>query len=273
MKTTRIQGLRQRPRFVAALLVAGALCSCSKPHPLQIVVPGDTKVEKGQPVFVDAIKAGEVLNVTTEAGRPVANLSITEKPAKERLKQGIVWTAKDGEILINTGNVLEGAHDFPRGGVVPMASALDNLIMTQGANITKTAVVVVGGLILTVVLWLVFRSVVGTIGIVLSAALAGILTQVFFLHAVPIVKQGLARLGDPPAMEQPAATTPAKETESVQNNLVPSPDEVIRKGEEKIREIASHRPSPEVLTWCLMFILTFVLLNIVLGKATRTWRK
>ena len=114
---------------------------------------------------------------------------------------------------------------------------------------------------------------VGTIGIVLCAALAGILTQVFFLHAVPLVKQGLAKLGEPPAMEQPAATTPAKETGVAEHNLVPSPDDVIRKGEEKIREIASHRPSPEVLTWCLMFILTFVLLNVVLGKATRTWRK
>jgi hypothetical protein len=43
--------------------------------------------------------------------------------------------------------------------------------------------------------------------------------------------------------------------------------------ESTVIEVMNARPSPVVLTWCGVFVLSFIGFNLVLGKVSRVWRK
>jgi hypothetical protein len=271
MRTNQTSVVAQRVSHLAAIVGAVLLCSCSRPLPLQVVVSPGSPVEKGQPVYVDTILAGEVVEITQEGGEKVANLVVKDKAAKELLKVGVLYLPTAGKVQINTDAVKAGAQPLPRGARIPASSALGILVLKYSNQSTLMAVG--AALVVVVVLWLVFRSLVGTIGLILCTVLAGVLTQAVFFHAIPWVDKGLRHFGPPP-VEAPAVTTPdAKSNAAPQAAIsVPSPSDVLKKAEATIQELVTTRPSPAVVTWCLVFVGLFILLNVTLGKAARAWR-
>lgn len=254
------------------LIVASfLLCGCSRPLPLQVLVPPGATIEKGQPVYVDEVLAGEVASVTQEGGDHVANLLIKDASAKQMLKVGSLYLPSTGKVQITTEAVEPGAQLLPRGSRIASSSALGIMVKKWS---TKSTVMSIGvALAAVVVLWLVFRSLVGTAGLILCAALAAVLTQAVFFHAIPYVEKVLNRIGPPAAENQALATPEPPAKPAPQGDVVlPSPGEVIQKAHASIQEMIVSRPSPAVVTWCILFVGLFILLNIVLGKVARVWK-
>jgi hypothetical protein len=91
------------------------LVSCSRPLRLQVVLEKNEELTKGMPVFVDSTRAGTVVAIGEEGGERVADLAITLKEARERLRVGALRVTEPGRIQINTDAVKEGAAPFPTG--------------------------------------------------------------------------------------------------------------------------------------------------------------
>jgi hypothetical protein len=251
MKTLRQKILRLAGLPLGLLLLSSG---CERSHPLQVVIEGQEAV--GQPVFVDELPAGSVVEVTTEGGSRVANLRIEDATARERLRVGALRVPAEGRVLIRTEAVAEGAALLPRGARVPTTSAAGYWVRKySGEKTVLTAGVAVAGL---VVLWLVFRSLLGTVGLILSGALAAVFTQAVHGRLVPTIAS-LLQSGESTAPTTAAPTAPASGG--------------LGAAEGMIQEWVSSRPSPEVVTWCAVFLVAFLAVNLLLGKATRAWRR
>lgn len=73
-----------------------------------------------------------------------------------------------------------------------------------------------------------------------------------------------------PAVAATLVTNPAQAAEGKAGEL-PSSGAMVKKAEETIHELVTLLPP--VVTWCVVFVLCFVGTNLVMGKATRAWRK
>jgi len=254
------------------------LTSCNKPLRLQVVLGPQESIEKGTPVFVDDMKAGSVVSVGTEAGDRVANIEIDEDSARERLRVGAVRLKENGLIRIRTDAVEADAPLLPHGARVPTSSKLGYLVTKYSGK--STIVVILIGLAAVVVLWLVFRSLVGTVGLILCVALAGVITQVSTPYVAPWVEMAMEKLG-PPAPTSTGTQSPEGGTRApggsdkvrVGGGNLPTSGEVAARAEDGLIEVVNMRPSPLVVTWCAVFIVLFIALNIILGRAARVWRK
>ena len=146
-------------------------------------------------------------------------------------------------------------------------------LMLNASTLAAVGIAVV----ILVILWLVFRSLVGTIGLVLCVLLAGALTQVINPYAVPWVEKAMNRIGPPPEsapaspLQEP--TKPAAPTEVAKQSPLPSPAKAYKQAESTVIEVMNARPSPVVLTWCIVFVACFIGFNLVLGRVSRVWRK
>lgn len=251
------------------------LVSCSRPLRLQVVLEKNEEVAKGMPVLVDSTKAGTVVAVGEEGGERVADLAITVKEARDRLRVGAVRVREPGRIQINTDAVKDGAAALPRGARIPTTSKVGYWVAKYSQTSTLATVGI--AVVILVILWLVFRSLVGTIGLVLCVLLAGMVTQAIHPYVVPWVEKAVNRIGPPPA---PAPTLPIHEpekppapAESAAKGSLPPAAQVYKQAEATIIEVMNARPSPVVLTWCMVFVACFIGFNLVLGRVSRVWRK
>ena len=253
----------------------GLLVSCGRPLRLQVVLEKNEELTKGMPVFVDATQAGTVVAIGEQGGERVADLAITLKEARERLRVGALRVPEPGRIQINTDAVKEGAAVLPHGARIPSTSKVGYWV----AKYSQTSTLAVVGItvVILVIVVLVFRSLVATIGLVLCVLLAGAVTQAINPYAVPWVEKARNRIGPPPA-SAPAAPVeeppkPAAPTEVAKQSPLPSPAKAYKQAESTVIEVMNARPSPVVLTWCIVFVACFIGFNLVLGRVSRVWRK
>lgn len=269
-----------RGALVATILVL--LSACTRPLRFQVILDRDEAVSTDTPVFVDATPAGRVTSVGEEEGERVANLEITAREVRDQLCVGVLRVREAGRIQINTEAVKENAVRLPYGARIPTASKAEYLVRKYSRGST----LVVGGVAVAVmvVLWLVFRSLVSTIGLILCVVLSGIVTQVVHPYVAPYVERAMNTWGPPPAAAPvtPAAppTSPDGSTNPPTASSAPAPGSglpsssgVYRQAESTIIEVMNSRPSPRVVTWCLVFVVCFIGFNLVLGRVSRVWRR
>lgn len=252
--------------ITVVLLSAG----CSRPQRYQIVLEQQESIAVDAPVFVDSIRAGRVTDVGTEADDRVADIEITNTAVRDRLRVGALRIVQSDRIQIRTDAVREGARTLPNGARIPTSSMIGYLVTKYSQK--STLAILAGTLLGLIVICLVFRSLVGTIGLVLCVTLAGIATQVVHPYCVPYVERIMSRI----APSAPVATRAANEAvnSDTARVLTPSPvAKAYKNAESTIIEVINTRPSPVVLTWCAVFVVLFVGFNIVLGRASRVWRK
>ena len=265
-------------RILARCVLFGALAllvSCSRPLRLQVVLEKNEEVAKGTPVLVDSTKAGTVVSVGEEGGERVANLAIDVKEAQERLRVGAVRVRETGRIQINTDAVKDSAAALPHGARIPTTSKVGYWVAKYSQSSTLATVGIAVAIL--VILWLAFRSLVGTIGLVLCVMLSGVVTQVIHPYLVPWVEKAVNRIGPPPAA---APTLPVQESkkpptpgEFAAKGPLPPAAQIYKQAEGTIIEVMNARPSPVVLTWCCVFVVFFIGFNLVLGRVSRVWRK
>ena len=102
-------------------------------------------------------------------------------------------------------------------------------------------------------------------------------TQAIHPYAVPWVEKALNRMGPPPATA-PAQPVQEPERPPVQadppaKTPLPPAAHIYKQAEGTIIEVMNARPSPLVLTWCIVFVVCFIGFNVVLGRVSRVWRK
>ncbi len=253
----------------------GLLVSCSRPLKLQVVLEKNEELTNGMPVFVDSTQAGTVVAVGEEGGERVADLAITLKEARDRLRVGALRVPEPGRIQINTDAVKEGAALLPHGARIPTTSKVGYLVAKYSQ--TSTLAVVGIAVVMLVILWLVFRSLVGTIGLILCVMLSGVATQVIHPYVVPWVEKALNHIGPPPTsaanLQSQEQTKPAVPTAVSAQGTLPPAAKVYKQAETTVTEVMNARPSPIVLTWCIVFVVCFIGFNLVLGRVSRVWRK
>jgi hypothetical protein len=266
--------IRMFARWAVLCVALLLLVSCSRPLRLQVVLEKNEDLTKGMPVFVDSTKAGTVIAIGEEGGERVANLAITLKEARDRLRVGAVRVRESGRIQINTDAVKDGAAVLPHGARIPTTSKVGYLVAKYSQTSTLMAVGI--AVVILVILWLVFRSLVGTIGLVLCVLLSGVVTQAIHPYVVPWVEKALNCIGPPPAspatlqvQEQPKPAA----AEATTTGPLPPAAQVYKQAESTIIEVMNARPSPVVLTWCIVFVACFIGFNLVLGRVSRVWRK
>jgi hypothetical protein len=187
---------------------------------------------------------------------------------------GALRVPEPGRIQINTDAVKEGAALLPHGARIPTTSKVGYWVAKYSQTSTLMAVGI--AVVVLVILWLVFRSLVGTIGLIICVTFAGILTQAVHPYFVPWVEKALNRIGPPPAS---AAAAPVQEqpkpagAEATASGPLPPAAKVYKQAELTVIEVMNARPSPVVLTWCGVFVLSVIGFNLVLGKVSRVWRK
>jgi len=252
-------------------LVVLLATSCERPLKLQVVLDRDEAVQEGATVYVDAVDAGEVTDVGEEGGERVAELTIRDKEARARLCVGAVRVKEPGKIQIKTDTVEEGARPLPHGARVPTTSKIEYLITKYSAKSTLVAVLIAVAVV--VVLWLVFRSLVGTVGMILCVVLASILTHAVNPYLTPMVEHAMESLGPPPQVESSPSPSEPESTPPPDSGSTPSTSSIVKKFEHTVIEVINERPSPVVVSWCAVFLVLFIVLNLVLGKVSRVWRK
>jgi hypothetical protein len=249
--------------FICVVLL---LSGCSKPLNLQIVLEDDTNVTAGMPVYVDTLPAGKVVSVGEEGGEQVANLSIRAAPAKERLREGAIYIPDAERVRISTRKVEPGAPPLVNGARIPTKSGVIDFVMKYSKGSTLAAIGVTAAILLG--LFLFFRSLVGAIGLIISVAVAGIVTHAVYSYAVPWVTQLYARLPDPSIAQAAAGPTPSP----IPSGSDSTASKFVNRATKTIEEIMVMRPDPKVLTWCLVFVGLFIIVNLVLGRAGRAWK-
>lgn len=280
-------------RMLVAVVLSVGITACHRAAHVQAVVDKAENIEKGMPVFVDSIQAGTVASVSDEGGERVARLEISEKVAKERMRVGVVRLVSAGRIQLNTEAVKANAELLPDGARIPQSTQIGYLIRKYSDSSTLLAVG--GGLAALLLSWMLFRSIVGTIGLVVTMALSGIATQALYPYGVPYMERALDRLGPPPdtrAVVAPAPDVTGRTTSALQpsaksglidsmagavggaalRGAVSTADSIGHAARERITRVVSGKPSPVVLTWASMFVVCFVCFNAVMGRATRSWR-
>lgn len=252
-----------RPRVLVLLLVATCLVSsaCSKTQTFQTVLGETEQVEVGLPVFVDTLKAGAVSRVGQEGGDRVADLAIDMGAAGDKMREGLVRVPTAGRIQLKSDDVKEGARPLVKGARIPTRSSLLDVIISYSNRSTLMAAGI--GLAVFVLLYLVFRSLVGAIGLIICTAIAGVLTQTVYLQIAPWVVRIYERF---PAADGPIAAAPSGPAASGTAGMV-------GQAMNTVTEAMRSRPDPRMVSWCLVFLATFIVLNIVLGRVARVWKR
>lgn len=256
-------------RLFSVLLLAAFCASCSSKHKLQTVLGADEQIEEGSPVTMNGKAVGQVLSVGEEGGDRVADFMIEDEAAMSQAREGLYRTKTENEIALKTDLIKEGAPPLARGARVPVRGAFSVVIEKYGRG--STLLVVAGGVVVLLLVWLVFRSLVGTAMLVICAVLAGVGAQLATPYATPYTKNWLDGLGPPPIpveeMVEPTATEMA-DGEKKDGIL-----EWMDMGEGALVKIASRKPSPFVVTWSIVFLVSFFVLNLMLARVSRGWRK
>lgn len=257
-----------------AFLVTFLLAACDRPLHLQVVLDTSESIAVGAPVYVDSVRAGEVDRVGVEGGERVADLSIRDAAARSSLRVGTVRTPEAGRIQLHTEAVHADAGPLPNGARVPTNSRLGYLVhrYSRGLNLTAAGGTVAAVLLLAAA----FRSIVSSVGLILSIALASVATQFIHPYVVPAVESAMQKIA--PSGTNSTTAGPGEDANSpiVDGEKAGAIDSVgggaLRSAEGAIIEVMNTRPSPQVVTWCLVFTTCFVAFNLLLGRVSRAWR-
>lgn len=246
-------------RALCLFLLCGlSLSACSRRETFQVVLSQDEKVAAGDPVYLDALQVGTVTRVGDEGGDHVADVQIDVSAAGEKLRDGIVRVPVAGRIQLKADAVTDNARPLSPGARIPTRSALVDTIISYSGRSTLMAVGI--ALALLVVLYLVFKSLVGAIGLVICTAVSAVLTQVVYLPLAPWVLRIYERF-------------PVQDAGASLGGSPPASSSAVGQAMSTVSEVMRSRPDPRMVAWCLVFLATFIVLNIVLGRVARVWKR
>jgi len=264
-----------KPRFApylkpaATLLALAALAGCAKRQDYQVVLGERESIEAGAPVHVDDIRAGRVTSVGEEGGERIANFDVEKATAGDKMREGIFRVPSEGRIDLISREVERGARPLPKGARIPTRSQFSEIV-TRFAN-SSTYIACGVALAAFALLFVIFKSLVTSVGLIICSAISGMVTHAVYLYVVPLIAWLYDRFPPPGAGgEEEAAASPQAA------DVVRTPEggaDVIGNAVGTITELLVNRPDPKVLAWCVTFVVMFVVLNLVLGKAARIWRK
>ena len=253
--------LFSKPTLVV-LLISGLLSSaCSKKETFQVVLGADETVDAGLPVFIDTLRVGSVGRVGEEGGDRVADLVIDMGAAGDKIRKGIIRVPVGGRIQLKSDAVKDGAPPLPKGARIPTRSGLLDTIISYSNRSTLMAAGI--ALAAVVILYLVFRSLVGAVGLIICSAIAAVLTQAVYLHLAPWVLKVYERF---PAAE-------GSDLGATGGQVAPAGAGMVGKAMNTVTEVMQARPDPRMVAWCLVFLVAFIVLNLVLGRVARVWRR
>lgn len=243
-------------RLLFLLCVTVILSSCNSSLKYQVVLNEGESFKAGDPVYVDSVKAGAVDSVTQEGGDRVANITITATEVKDRLRIGAVRVPEPGRIQINTESVSSNDRPLSHGARIPTKSKLLYTIeqYSRGSGLITVVVCVV----VLVVVYLVFKGLMGSFIIIIAMSLAAITAQLFHHHALPWVKKAYEMIGPVP---QVAATT-SGDAKTTTGKLVGGMNATIQ-------DVISQLPSPNIVAFAVVGFLSLLVYLIILRKLTR----
>lgn len=251
---------------LTAVLFAITLAACSKAPKLQTVLEADEDIATGSQVTLNDRVVGKVVDVGREGGERVANFVIEDKDAADRMQKGLYRVKDSGKVALQTDLIKEGAKPLARGARVPVKGKVTVIIEKYG---TLSNIIVAGSAVLSLlILARMFRKLVGEAKMVMCCVLAGVGTQFAVPYATPYVKTWLDHWAPPQIPAEylaPSGSSSGSETESSGDSY-----EVIDLGEGAIIGVASRRPSPWLVTWSAVFLIFYLVLNVLFARAEKS---
>lgn len=241
------------------LCVATCLAGCSGSLKFQVVLNEGESVKVGDLVYVDSVKAGQVISLGNEAGDKVANLTITAKEVKDRLRVGAVRIPELGRIQINTDAVTSNDRMLSQGARIPTKSKLVYMIerYSRGSGLVTVIVCIV----VLVVVYMVFKGLMGALTTIIAIAMSALTAQVFHQKVLPWVVQAYAKLGPPPEV--------MPQTASDANTVA---GKVVGGMNATIQDVISQFPQPNIVAFAVVGFVSLIIYLIILGRLTRRLR-
>jgi len=261
--------MKQLALRLTAVLFAITLSACSKAPKLQTVLEADEDISTGSQVTLNDRVVGKVVDVGKEGGERVANFVIEDKDSADRMQEGLYRVKGSGKVVLRTDLIEEGAKPLARGARVPVKGEI--MVMIEKYSRGSSLIVAGVALVALVIVWLVFRSLVGTAMLVICGVFASIAAQLVTPYTAPHVKSWLDQLGPPPNLtEQVDQAETVQKPEGADKK---ASDNLVKFGEGTLVKVASKRPSPWLVSWSAVFLIGFIFLNLLLARVSRGWRR
>lgn len=247
----------------ASLALVGIfLVGCGGGLRYQIVLNDGETLAEGTPVFVDSIEAGKVVSTGNEGGDRVADIVITAREVKERLRVGAIRVPEPGKVVINSDFVTADDQPLPRGARIPTKSKLVYLVeqYSRGSALITVAVALVG----LVVVYLVFKGLMGSLLTIVAIAMAAITAQLTHRFALPLVERVYRYIGPPPIVTPaPGGSGEASpEAGTAAGKLVGDMNATIQ-------DVISQMPPPGIVAFAVIGFISLVLYLWLLRRITR----
>lgn len=250
---------------LSLVFAAGLLASCSRPFVLEAEVDAGEGVRRGSPVMLDQKGVGHVVEVGEADGRMIAEFEITDREARERLRQGLVRvkTGDAGRIDLRTSVIRDGAEPLRSGDHVPTVPvAVERThFYTKAVNWALVGTILVGvGF---------FLSRMGNFMRVVMQFFCFLTALVLSYFAVPYITPYTAKWLDridpgAGAVEQQIEDQLARLALAGTNEVLQSVDKVVPDTSTGVEQRAVFRPSAQVAAWAICFPLLFLMLNLFL---------
>ncbi len=242
------------------LFLAGCLSGCSGSLKYQVVLNEGESVKVGDAVYVDSVKAGQVVSLGKEAGDRVANLTITAKEVKDRLRVGAVRVPEPGRIQINTDSVTGNDRMLSQGARIPTKSKL--VYMLERYSRGSGLVTVIVCIVVLVVVYMVFKGLMGALTTIIAIAMAALTAQVFHQKVLPWVKLAYEKLGPPPEV----ISQTASDAKTAAGKMVGGMNATIQ-------DVISQFPPPGIVAFALVGFVSLIIYLVILGGLTRRLRR
>ena len=278
-------------RWPGALLGAALflLAGCGRDYELKIRLPADSQVAPQGEVFLDGVRVGKVTEVERAGGKLVASVVIEDRQlAEQKIKPGVLATARgDKGVDLDASRVDADAKSLPSGSTIEGHTKLEFLVKKYA--VWQTVVAVAVGILAQVVMVWTLRSFFKLGVVVISLILSGALACLLYPFAVPAVERiyveiekaketrieregkGATTPAPEPEDKQPVGQAPQRETAgqapaSVTAQATPAAQTI----EEVVKQVP--RPSPQVVAFFGSWLILFLVVQIIMGRAFRATR-
>jgi hypothetical protein len=232
-----------------ALVVLLGTAGCKRALVLKTPLEPSEKVSQNDTVLVDGKDAGHVEKVTDEGGQRMALLVIEDQTvATQKMRVGVVRVLDDGKMSLRTDETDAQSPLLTSGAIVPVMSKTGFAVRHLTSD--KVLMFMLAGFAIIVLAMFCFRRLVQG-GLLL---LALVLSSCCAWLALPWASDVVNKIYN--SLPQPNSTGSAGTAQ-------------IGSTQSAFWQFMHNPPSPEIVGYCSVFLLVFIILSVCVFGATK----
>ena len=251
---------RDRSYFqvLISLLLLIVVTGCVQELTLEVPVGQNEKLAVNDVVYLNGQPIGEIKHLIMASGDRAAIISIDSR--RDEFRTGVYRDSEDNRINLRSGKAGSQSPPLISGTRIPRESGLLPELRVFAND--KTLILAVVAIVALFVVIYAFKFFFKFSLIIFAFVLSGMLTWVSYPFALPFVESLYARN---------SAEGIALSTETVNKTVVDVNEDVtdLEDAASGVMRILVNRPDPTWVTFSALLFSYFVILTMLLGKATR----